>query len=159
MKYIRGCVINQIEIADYFYEAYKRCMKPDKDNHIVAIPAFVNGLFASELYLKVLLGDKEKNIKNHNLKKLYESLDEKYIEELKSIKCDSRYTLESLLDNIGDGFIMWRYIFEDDNDNFGNGRPFEYSEYFLNAYLPVLKDMAHIYKQETSIKKSIKRCS
>ena len=38
---------------------------------------------------------------------------------------------------------MWRYIFEDDNDNFGNGRPFEYSEYFLNTYLPVLKEMAH----------------
>ena len=145
MKYIRGCKTTQIEIADDFYEAYKRCMKPDADNHIVSVPAFANGLFASELYIKVLLGDKVRSIKDHNLKNLYELLEDNHKEELKSIKCDSRYTLESLLDNIGDGFIMWRYIFEEDNDNFGNGRPFEYSEYFLKVYLPVLKDMAHKY--------------
>lgn len=45
MKYIRGCEIKQIEIADDFYEAYKRCFAANAKNQIVAIPAFVNGFF------------------------------------------------------------------------------------------------------------------
>ncbi len=139
MKIIRGSVINQIEIANDFYEAYIRCFKENDKNEIVAIPAFVNGLFACELYLKFLL---KKHKSGHNLKDLFDALDEEKKKELEAVDCDSRYTLEDLLMGIGNGFEVWRYCFEDEHKEFEERYPFEYSRYFLETYLPVLKDMA-----------------
>ena len=146
MKYLRGNLINQIDIADDFYEAYERCSKSDENGHHISIPAFANGLFACELYLKLMLGDNISLVKKnerHNLCKLFNALDESAKKELQTVKCDSGYTLESLLSDIGDGFVVWRYIFEDGNESFGEGKPFEYSDYFLKKYLPVLKRIAH----------------
>lgn len=148
MKYLRGNSINQIEIADDFCEAYERCFESGDDGHFVSIPAFTNGLFACELYLKYLLGnniDRVRKNERHNLCKLFNALDESIKNELKMVKCDSRYSLQSLLSDIGDGFVSWRYIFEDGNESFGEGRPFEYSDYFLKTYLPALKEIAHKY--------------
>ena len=151
MNFIRGSKITEIEIADDFYEAYKRCFESknqitDEYSHecssIVAIPGFVNGLFACELYFKILLKDKIKCMHTHNLKELFEELDSKSKEYLQSINNDSSYTLEDLLNQIGDGFKMWRYIFENESNSFGSGRPFEYSQIFLNKYLHLLKQMA-----------------
>jgi len=154
MKYLRGCLIEQKELADAFYEAYERCFEEknthiDEYNrivsHIVAIPGFVNGLFACELYFKYLLGNKVNNLEvkdRHNLKSLFDNLDDTFKNELNHVKCDSRYTLEGLLESIGDGFVKWRYIFEDGNESFGNDYPFEYTEYFLETYLPIIKTIA-----------------
>ena len=150
MKFLRGCPVNQKEIADDFYEAYERCFE-SKDNHreivshIVAIPGMVNGLFAFELYLKYLLGDNLKKLKRkerHNLRCLFNVLDDSYKLKLNRVECDQRYTLDGLLSNIGNGFIKWRYIYEDGNEKFGNDRPFEFTEYFLKTYLPVIREIA-----------------
>lgn len=143
MLYIRGCEIKQVDIADDFYEAYIRCFQKENDGKIVAVPAFVNGLFACELYFKCLI---EKKIIGHNLKDLFNALDEEKKKKLLMIKCDERYTLEGLLKSIGNGFEVWRYCFETQEENqFEKRRPFEYSEAFLQTYLPVLKEMAHQY--------------
>ena len=144
MKYIRGCKITPKDIADDFYEAYKRCLELDSNNKFYSIPSFANGFFACELYLKILLGEKVNKIKRnkHNLKRLFKELNKKQKEELQSVKCESEYTLDFLLDKVSDGFTVWRYIYEDGNEEFGDGRPFEYSEVFLKTYLPVLKKMS-----------------
>ena len=158
MKYLRGCEIKQNEIADDFYEAYRRCFEaknPKVDEfgikvyEIVSVPGFVNGLFACELYLKCLLGDKLSQIsktRTHNLKSLYNKLDNDTKKILKDVQIDPKYKLEDLLKNIGNGFIAWRYIFEDGNEKFGDKHPFEYTEYFLKVYLPILKQLCSIDK-------------
>lgn len=160
MKKIRGCAVDQIIIADDFFEAYKRCLEGKnihKDEcggmvgNIVAIPAFVNGLFACELYFKYLLGNKIKIIdkkERHDLKKLYDILDDDIKDELKEVKCNSEYALEKLLDDIGDGFKVWRYFFEDGNEKFGDKYPFLYTDSFVKTYLPVIKDITHRYYDE-----------
>lgn len=161
MKNMRNCIVNQKEIADDFYEAYRRCFE-GKNLHrdeygrmvssIVAIPGFVNGLFACELYFKFLLGNKVNQLKGkdrHNLKSLFYILDESYKKELSSVKCDPRYTLDGLLSDIGEGFISWRYLFEDGNENFGQGRPFEFTEYFLKTYLQFIEKIASkVFKEK-----------
>lgn len=151
MKNIRGCIVNQIDIADDFYEAYDRCILTDGNNRIVAVPAFTNGLFACELYLKILIGNDIKKVnkkRRHNLKELYNVLDDEIKAKVESIKCDSRYTLERLLAHIGDGFTTWRYCFENGNEDFGEARPFEFSDYFLKTYLPILKIIANEYARK-----------
>ena len=94
MKYIRGCKINQIEIADDFYKAYERCLASDANGQYVSVPAFANGMFACELYFKSLLGS---NIKEHNLKILFDSLDVTIRKELEAVKCDCEFSLGVLL--------------------------------------------------------------
>ena len=149
MKYIRGCKINQKECADDFYEAYQRCLEgknPVVDGNrtiykIVAIPAFVNGFFACELYFKYLIGDKLIEKTGHNLKRLYNKLDNSYKDKLKKLD-DKSYKIEELLKEIGNGFKNWRYIYEDGNEDFGHDYPFLYSEKFLEIYLPIIKQLA-----------------
>ena len=145
MKYLRGEKINQIDIADDFFDAYKRCLNPNKNKRIVSIPAFVNGLFACELYLK-FLSDKEIN-HEHDIKNIYNSLNDEIKKEIQKVPCNKKYNLDQLLKDIGKGFVEWRYIFEDDNHNFGNDYPFEYTQYFLETYLPVLSNIAHCKKK------------
>ncbi len=78
-----------IEIADDFFEAYKRCIKPQdihRDNYgrtvgyAVNVPAIVNASFACELYLKNMINTETKE---HNLKNLYEKLAPNIQTELK----------------------------------------------------------------------------
>lgn len=146
MKINRGVIIDQIGVANDFYEAYERCFSPDSNNHIVGVPGFVCGLFASELYFKIIIGDKWKSLpksKSHNLYNLYRKMNKQQKEKLKSIiPTRVEYNIENLLRSIGDGFTKWRYIYENGNEDFGDKHPFEYAEVFLKTYLPMLKEMA-----------------
>lgn len=142
MKYLRGTKIEQFEIAEDFYEAYRRCFKANQNNEIVAIPAFVNGFFACEIFLKYLTNNR---IKSHDLFELYDALSDKEKDILKAIKFPKEYsniTFENFLKSIQYGFEFWRYIYEDENKEFEEKLPFLYSEHFLNTYLPVIYDLA-----------------
>ncbi len=144
MKYLRGSKITQIEIANEFYETSLACFALKKDR-IYAIPGFVNGLFACELYFKIIVGDKIKELEGkdrHDLHCLYNLLKEEEKEKLKSAYHSNDYTLEHLLSIIGDGYTKWRYIYENGNEKFGDGYPFQYTEEFINHYAPTLKAMA-----------------
>lgn len=145
MKYLRGSKISQIDIADDFYDAYKICFSTGS-NRIYAIPGFVNGLFACELYLKIMIGNKIQNLHGkdrHNLYSLYCLLEDSEKDILKSVKSDKDFPFEELLKNVGDGYINWRYLYEEGNEGFGQGKPFLYTEIILENYLPTLKMMAH----------------
>ena len=155
MKYLRGCKINIKNVADDFYEAYQRCLESKEPiinenitiSKIVAIPAFVNGMFACELYLKCLIGNKEIEGDRHNLKLLFDNLDDKHKEKIKAVPI-TEYNFEELLEELSDGFKTWRYIYEDENEKFGNGNPFKKTEEFLRIYLPVLKDITNDFYNE-----------
>ena len=146
MKKIRGCEINEILVADDFYEAYERCFTP-KDNHIVAIPAFANGFFACELYLKSLINGKKKS---HNLKDLFDLLDEEQKKKIDTINYGDEYSLYSLLEKVGNGFEVWRYCFEDEHKGFEEHSPFLLCDIFLKRYLPVLNKIAHRYNEKNN---------
>ena len=55
MKYLRGCKVNQFDIANDFHEAYQRCFTGDREGHIVAVPAFANGFLLVNYILKYWL--------------------------------------------------------------------------------------------------------
>ena len=154
MKYIRGCKIKQIEIADDFYEAYKRCFAAtNAKNQIVAIPAFVNGFFACELYLKSILKANDITSSGHDIEKLFNQLPTELQETIKnkfSNEAKSSYVLNpidfnELLKKIYLGFEFWRYIYEDKNKEFEEDYPFAYSENFLNIFLPIVEGVANNY--------------
>ena len=150
MKYIRNCVIKQIEIAEDFYEAYKHCFASNNQKHIVAIPAFVNGFLACEIYLKYILKANEKDAKGHDLAKLFKQLPQKMqdrIEKEFSEKAEWFYkqykiSFDELLDKISFGFEFWRYIYEDKNAIFEDRFPFAFSECFLQVFLPIIDKIA-----------------
>jgi hypothetical protein len=143
MKYIRGCKITQFDTAQDFQEAYRICFRPNSSNNIVAIPGFANGFFACEIYLKILIG---KQVKGHYLFELFSQLSDEDKESLRqkyvSIKQEN-LSFDDFLKVVDCGFIFWRYIYEDDNENeFKSNYPFLYSELFLQTYLPILESMA-----------------
>jgi len=163
MKKIRGCEIKQIEIANDFYEAYKRCSAANDKNQIVAIPAFVNGFFACELYLKSILSanniNTPKNSSGHNIEKIFNllptelknTIKEKFSNEAKSIDGLNSVEFNELLNKMSFGFEFWRYIYEDKNKQFEKDYPFAYSEKFLSLFLPIIEDKANKY---VNLKKS-----
>lgn len=153
MNYIRGCEIKQIEIAKDFYEAYKRCLAANDENQYFAIPAFVNGFFACELYLKSILKANDITSSGHNIEILFNELPtelQKTIENQFSNKAKNIYILESIdfnevLKKISLGFEFWRYIYEDENKEFEDKQPFAYSESFLSIFLPIIECLANKY--------------
>lgn len=145
MKWLRGQKVSQIDIADDFYFAYQRCLASDH-GRIYAIPGFVNGLFACELYLKTVVNNWSDCLKGkdrHNLRQLFLLLDEKDQNKLRNIENDSDCGLNKMLEAIGDGFTVWRYLYEDGNEDFGGNFPFQITESFLKKYLPAIRELAH----------------
>ena len=151
MKYIRGCEIKQIEIANDFYEAYKRCLMANNKNQIVVIPAFVNGFFACELYLKSILKANDITSSGHDIEKLFNQLptelqktiENEFLNEAKSIYVFNSIEFNELLKKISFGFEFWRYLYEDENKEFEDKYPFSYSKNFLDFFLPIIERLAN----------------
>lgn len=118
--------IDILDIADDFYEAYRRCgeEKPVIDDRngkmrgsIVSVPAIVNGAFALELYLKSLIPEKQRRISGHNFSVLYSVLDAEKQDFIKQrveprIKGWHFLTFDTALEGISQSFEYWRYIHE-----------------------------------------------
>lgn len=150
MNYIRGCEIKQIEIANDFHEAYRRCLAANAKNQIVSIPAFVNGFFACELYLKSILKANDITSSGHDIEKLFNQLPtelQKTVEDeflKKSDICSlNKISFKELLEKISSGFEFWRYIYEDVNKPFEDKYPFSYSKNFLDFFLPIIERLAN----------------
>lgn len=112
----------------------------------MAIPGFVNGFFACELYLKILADNK---IHKHDLALLFSNLGssdrEKLVSNYKQIQT-SEMTFEEFLKNLSNGFEFWRYLYEEKTKEFEKKFPFFFSEQFLSVYLPILQEMAENHK-------------
>lgn len=99
-------------------------------NHLPGTPFFVNGFFATELYLKAILKyDKRTYTATHNLYKLFKTLSQSrkknIIEKINDIE-------EFLIDN-ADAFDTWRYSFDDKSANFKLCGSYGEVLYFLNG--------------------------
>jgi hypothetical protein len=153
MEYLRGKKITHLDQANDFEEAYRRCFEPRDGNRIVAIPGFANGFFACELYLNFLSGNKERG---HGIGFLYSKLNElqqnKLISEYKRAPIEN-LSFETFLEKIDNGFIFWRYLYQDKNKEFEEKYPFYYSELFLKIFLPLLKKIAEELNEEQSANK------
>lgn len=155
MKRLRGCDINLLDTANNYYEAYKRCIRGEKIDdkiYFVAIPAFSNGFFACELYLKHILANNGINIKGHALMILFKHLpkdmqtwlENMYFKNESEFLASYDIKFNDLLEAVSGGFEFWRFIYEDDNKPFEPNHPFAYSEKFLEGFLPLLYQVANI---------------
>ena len=125
---------NIVDIADDFYEAYRRCNeeKPiiSKWNgavrgSVVNVPVIVNGSFALELYMKSILMKEGKNYRKyrHNIYSLFYALNpnlQKQVKETIEPHLKGwRLKFDEALEGIKDSFEYWRYIHEKENFGFG----------------------------------------
>lgn len=151
MKYMRGCEIKQIDIADDFYEAYRRCFAANGKNKIVAIPAFANGFFACELYLKSILKATAISATGHSIAELFHQIPEElqvkaekeFSNKASGFLTSYSISFDELINNISLGFEFWRYVYEDANKPFEEDYPFAYSEQFLQVFLPIIAEIAN----------------
>ncbi len=71
-----------LNTAHSFYLASKRCLEMRETGknsfEMLMLPAIVNLSFAAELYLKYLIEQKGEKVKGHNLKKLFNNLEEEH---------------------------------------------------------------------------------
>lgn len=139
--------IDILDIADDFYEAYRRCReeKPVIDDcngkmrgSIVSVPAIVNGAFALELYLKSLIPEKQRRISGHNFSVLYSVLDAEKQDFIKQrveprIKGWHFLTFDTVLEGISQSFEYWRYIHEKEDFGFGLNMTLNILSPFIDA--------------------------
>lgn len=153
MDYIRGVKIRYLDNAKDFYETYKRCLRIDllgEENQYVAVPAFANGFFACELYLKYLLQTNEIQAKGHSLSELFVRLPEhicnairfEFNDKAKTFLSVNNISFDELIKKVAYGFEFWRYIHEKENKEFEKDFPFTYSENFLKYFLPIIERIA-----------------
>lgn len=113
-------------------------------------PFIVNKAFACEIYLKLLLVEKDfdfkllKNCELHNLLKLYENIDNEFKQVFLNVfnnKYDEKVIkefLEKEITNISNVFKEWRYIYEKiNNENVVN-----------NGFLNLFCDFLDRYSQK-----------
>lgn len=139
-----------LDIANDFYDAYKRCTEP-KNGYIdeycrecykvVNVPAIVNGAFACELYIKANLSQ---DIAGHELKALFDYLPEEKKNEIEQrvsdkLKWDNdSFNFEDTLAKFSNAFPFWRYIHEKDSlGELGLNRSLQ----FLDVFIEVIKEM------------------
>ena len=143
-----------IDIADDFYEAYKRCReaKPIVDSlngktrgTVVNVPAIVNGTFALELYLKsfIIPYQIEPKKLGHNISKIYSKLEPKLQQQIRN-EIEPKLkgwdqTFDEAIDGIGNGFEYWRYIHEKDDLGYGLNMSLNILPLFLDAVRAIIK--------------------
>lgn len=151
--------VSIINIADDFFEAYKRCKegKNPRSNHgciafsVVNIPAIVNAAFASELYLKSML---PKKARTHNLKDLFYKLSSSIQEELKR-QLEPKFNalnwekdFDGYFDDIANVFLFWRYIHEKDKPVGFLGNRINECLIVFAILLPKLKNIAETQSKD-----------
>lgn len=152
--------VSIINIADEFFEAYKRCSEgknPRVNEYgatvlsVVNLPAIVNAAFASELYLKSML---PKKTRIHNLKDLFYKLSSNIQEQLKRQlepefnALNWKKDFDGYFDDIDDVFSFWRYIHEKDKPIGFLGNRINECLIVFAILLPKLKQIAEIQSKD-----------
>lgn len=99
-----------------FLDAAQRCNEPKIEcvgwSHPLLVPIITNMAFACELFLKAILKryDNEIRIKTHNLKELFDELQEDLKREI--INSDNEEDFIRRLTNVSNLFEEMRYLYE-----------------------------------------------
>jgi hypothetical protein len=105
--------------AEAFLHAYQRCIKPL--DHLLGVPAIVCAAFAAELGLKAILQRRGlSNERGHNLQALLERLPADDRDAIVSETSKSFADFSTLLRQVADAFVDWRYIYESKGPKEGN---------------------------------------
>lgn len=149
--------ITILKQADSFFEAFDGCMemKDIRDSgpgweigRIAMTPAIVCAAFASELYLKYLVG-KDNTKYTHKIKDLFEMLDKEVQREIEGAVNDDMRSVklpnfEDILPLVSNVFVDWRYLYEQDDEYLkGIYLNFNYFVGFFRSFLGQLKERAH----------------
>lgn len=124
------------------------------------VPYIVNMSFAADLYLKLLLVDKGKTIKElkdlkHNLYNLYNELDPSQQESIaQSFKKPLIYSIKNELQQIKNAFPDWRYLVLDKAN--GAKKQLQFKPYFIKKFNEILREMcATIFNESESKQTSL----
>ncbi len=103
--------------ARNFYHAAVRCGRVEENeesgmNQNLVIPECVNIVFSCELFLKVLLYKDDEIIREHNLLKLYKTLDDTIRDKIVNIIGIDESSFIGMLEEYGDFFKDIRYQFD-----------------------------------------------
>ena len=79
----------------------------------VLYPIIVNISFSCELFIKCLLVKNKAPIKGHNLKELFDNLDNEQRQQIKGLTKENDFDI--VLKNHSDFFVKYRYVYEEDN--------------------------------------------
>ena len=154
MVYAFGQLISIVDVADDFYEAYKRCTEgkneriDERGRHtaeVVNIPAIVNGAFALELYLKSFIPACQIEPKElgHNIANIFSKLKQDLQERIRSdVEPNLKgwtQTFDEAINGIGDGFEYWRYIHEKEDLGYGLNMMLNVLPLFLEAVRAMIK--------------------
>lgn len=154
MVYAFGQLISIVDIADDFYEAYRRCNEGKNERidkrgrytaEVVSIPAIVNGAFALELYLKSFISGCQIEPKKlgHNISTIFSKLESDLQQQIRNdvepkLKGWSQ-TFDEAINGIGNGFEYWRYIHEKDDLGYGLNMSLNVLPLFLDAVRAIIK--------------------
>lgn len=154
MVYAFGQLISIVDVADDFYETYKRCGEgkneriDERGRHVtdvVNIPAIVNGTFALELYLKSVITPCQIEPKKlgHNISKIYSKLKPELQQQIRN-EIEPKLkgwdqTFDEAIEGIGNGFEYWRYIHEKDDLGYGLNMSLNVLPLFLDAVRAIIK--------------------
>lgn len=154
MVYAFGQLISIVDIADDFYEAYRRCEEWKNERidefgrhtaDVVNIPAIVNGTFALELYLKSFISGCQIEPKKlgHNIPTIFSKLEPDLQQQIRrdvEPKLKSwMQTFDEAINGIGDGFEYWRYIHEKEDLGYGLNMTLNVLPLFLDAVRTIIK--------------------
>lgn len=154
MRYLCGCPIGILDIADDFYNAFERCGEEKNTrvdefgrtvSDVVNIPKIVNGAFALELYLKSFISKRQIRIKKlkHNISDIFFALKlnlQNQIREIVSPKLEAwNQTFDDALNVINEAFVYWRYIHEKTKLIYGFHMSLNVLPLFLDAVRAIIK--------------------
>ena len=118
---------------------------PEQKNIESHIPYIVNMSFAAELYLKLLLINNGKTIKElmsigHKLCDLYEALDQVQKDAIyQSFKRPLFYSIPDELKKVNTAFADWRYLILDRANN--RQKKMQFAPYFIKEFNEVLAEL------------------
>ena len=134
---------NILDIANDFYEAYKRCRESKCKNtdraqgKVVNVPAIANGAFALELYLKSLIPEGKRKSSGHDISVLFSAIDVEFqtaIKEKNEPKLKGyEQTFDEAISGISKAFEYWRYIYEKPDFGYGLNMSLRILPIFLEA--------------------------
>ena len=107
------------DAAEAYFLAAERCEEQRPISHeqveFLLVPAVTNRAFATELYIKAISQKDRKELRGHDLKKLYDMLDDNRKNEIiQEIGMNDKIFKEALEEN-ANLFVDWRYLFEKEN--------------------------------------------